>query len=176
MLLITGVACRRSEPQPRDHQPAVPVASDAGAGSAAATRAPAGTPKYRTDASGNHVDPKVVGSGKTSMVASEDVFASKAGEAILAAGGNAVDAAITTAFVLAVTHPSAGNVAGGGFAVVRTGKGQATALDFRETAPAAATPTMFLDAGGNPTKDSLIGDRACGVPGTVAGLWALHQK
>ena len=176
MLLITGAACRRSEPQPREHQPPPPpvTAADAGAGSGSA--APAVAPKYRTDASTTHVDPKVAGAGKTSIVASEDAFASKAGEDILAAGGNAVDAAIATAFVLAVTHPSAGNVAGGGFAVVRTGKGHATALDFRETAPAAATSNMFLDAGGNPTRESLTGDKACGVPGSVAGLWALHQK
>ena len=134
---------------------------------------------YRTPKSGDHVDAALAGTGKTSLVASEDAFASKAGEAILAAGGNAIDAAVATAFALAVTHPSAGNLAGGGFAVVRgkeRGKLVDAALDFRETAPAAASPTMYLDAAGNATKDSLIGDRAVGVPGSVAGLWALHQR
>ncbi len=91
-------------------------------------------------------------------------------------GGNAVDAAVATAFALAVVYPSAGNLGGGGFAVVRTAAGKAVALDFREVAPAAATETMFLDAKGNPTEDSLIGHRASGVPGAVAGLWALHEK
>jgi gamma-glutamyltranspeptidase/glutathione hydrolase len=75
-----------------------------------------------------------------------------------------------------VTHPSAGNIAGGGFAVVRTGAGKAVALDFREVAPAAATPDMYLDKDGKPTDGSLHGDRAVGVPGSVAGLWALHEK
>lgn len=138
--------------------------------------APAKPSPYRTDQSGFHVDASLTGTGKTSFVASEERRATEAGEAILKAGGNAVDAAVTTAFVLAVTHPSAGNIAGGGFAVVRLSKGKATAIDFRETAPAAATANMFLDAGGNPTKDSLIGDRAVGVPGSVEGLWELHKK
>jgi gamma-glutamyltranspeptidase/glutathione hydrolase len=75
-----------------------------------------------------------------------------------------------------VTHPSAGNIAGGGFAVVRTGAGKAVAVDFREVAPAAATADMYLDKDGNPTSGSLRGDRAVGVPGSVAGLWALHKK
>ncbi|MBC7974116.1 MAG: gamma-glutamyltransferase, partial [Myxococcales bacterium] len=75
-----------------------------------------------------------------------------------------------------VTHPSAGNIAGGGFAVVRTAPGKAIALDFRETAPAAATHDMYLDSAGNPTDASLYGYRAVGVPGSVAGLWALHKK
>jgi gamma-glutamyltranspeptidase/glutathione hydrolase len=162
------VACRRSEPQPRARTAPPPpvVAADAGAAPIA----------YRTPASGFHVDPAVAGAGKTSMVAAEDHFATAAGEAMLQAGGNAVDAAVTTAFVLAVTHPSAGNLAGGGFAVVRIAKGKSAALDFRETAPAAATSDMYLDSGGNPTKESLMGDRACGVPGSVAGLYELHHK
>ena len=164
--ILFVIACRRSEPQPRPHvetPPPPPVAADAGVA-------------YRTPASDYHLDPKVAGSGATSMVASEDHFATEAGEAMLKSGGNTVDAAVTTAFVLAVTHPSAGNLAGGGFAVVRIAKGKAAALDFREAAPAAATPDMYLDNGGNPTRESLIGDRACGVPGSVAGLYELHHK
>lgn len=167
LLLALVVACRRSEPQPRPHVETPPPAPPA---------ASAPEPSYRTDQSGFHVDPKLAGSGKTSMVASEDHFATEAGEKVLQSGGNAVDGAVATAFVLAVTHPSAGNLAGGGFAVVRAGKGTVAALDFRETAPAAATSDMYLDAGGNPTKESLIGDRACGVPGSVAGLYELHHK
>ncbi|MFT3696951.1 MAG: gamma-glutamyltransferase [Kofleriaceae bacterium] len=171
LLAFLIVACRRTEePTPPPRQPpqvrdAAPVVVDAGKPS-----------PYRTDKSGYHIDAALTGKGKTSLVAAEDHFAADAGEAILKAGGNAVDAAVTTAFVLAVTHPSAGNIAGGGFAVVRLGKNKFTAIDFRETAPGAATANMFLDAGGNPTKDSLIGDRAVGVPGSVEGLYELHKK
>ncbi len=132
--------------------------------------------KYRTDTSGYNVDPKVAATGKTFMVVSEAELATKVGHDVLAAGGNAADAAIATAFALAVVHPTAGNIAGGGFAVIRNGKHAVAALDFRETAPAAATPEMYLDKDGKPTKDSVIGDRASGVPGSVAGLWALHEK
>src|SRR5262249_55255936 len=89
------------------------------------------------------------------------------------AGGNAVDAAVATAFTLAVTRPVAGNLGGGGFAVVRSGKGKESALDFREVAPAAATSDMYDAAG---PKASLIGMKAVGVPGSVAGLWQLHEK
>jgi len=127
---------------------------------------------YRTDASDYKVDATVTGTSKTYMVVSEDQHATKAGRDILAAGGNAVDAAVATAFALAVTRPQAGNLAGGGFAVVRAGKGQFSALDFRETAPAAATPDMFKPD----PKSSLVGGMASGTPGSVAGLWALHKK
>ncbi|HUJ62142.1 MAG TPA: gamma-glutamyltransferase [Kofleriaceae bacterium] len=135
-----------------------------------------GNESYRTDTTGYHTDPAVVGSGKTFLVVSEGPLASKVGRDMLAAGGNAVDAAVATAFALAVVHPTAGNLAGGGFAVVHVAKDQDATLDFREVAPGAATETMFLDAAGKPTKASTIGDRAVGVPGTVAGLYALHQK
>jgi gamma-glutamyltranspeptidase/glutathione hydrolase len=110
------------------------------------------------------------------MVVTESPQASQVGQAILAAGGNAVDAVVATAFAMAVTHPSAGNIAGGGFAVVRTAAGRAVALDFREVAPAAASADMYLDTTGNMTENSLRGDLAAGVPGSVAGLWELHRK
>ncbi len=133
-------------------------------------------PNYRTPESGDHVEATVAGTGKTFMVVSESEQATKVGKDVLAAGGNAVDAAVATAFALAVVHPTAGNLGGGGFAVIRVSAGKALALDFRETAPAAATANMYLDKDGKPTKDSLVGHRASGVPGSVAGLWALHQK
>ena len=117
-------------------------------------------------------EPRLADTAKTYMVASEAPLATKVGADVLAAGGNAADAAVATAFALAVVHPSAGNLGGGGFAIVRTPK-EARALDFRETAPAAATPDMFLKAG---PKASLAGDLANGVPGSVAGLWELHEK
>ncbi|HEY0250911.1 MAG TPA: gamma-glutamyltransferase [Kofleriaceae bacterium] len=169
--LVAATACRRTEePTPQPRQP--PQVRDAAPTPDAAEK----PSPYRTDKSGYGVDPKLVGTGKTSLVSSEEHIASERGEKMLAAGGNAVDAAVTTALVLAVTHPSAGNLAGGGFAVVRISKGKAAALDFRETAPGAATANMYLDDAGNPTKASMFGDRAVGVPGSVAGLYELHKK
>ena len=169
-------ACSRKAPPPPP--PATP-GSGSGSGSAVVVVAPdAGVvvPIYRSKESGDHTDAAQSGSGKTFMVVSEAELATKVGKDILASGGNAVDAAVATAFALAVVHPTAGNIGGGGFAVVRVAAGKAVALDFREVAPAAATADMYLDKDGKPTKASLVGDRAVGVPGTVAGLWALHQK
>src|SRR2546421_9047059 len=100
------------------------------------------------------------------MVVSAEVRATQAGVEILKNGGNAVDAALAVGFALAVTHPSAGNLGGGGFMLIRFADGRATFLDFRERAPGAANGNMYLDTNGQPTKDSEIGYRASGVPGT----------
>jgi gamma-glutamyltranspeptidase/glutathione hydrolase len=109
------------------------------------------------------------------MVTSVHELASQAGIEMLRAGGNAVDAAVATGFALAVVHPQAGNLGGGGFLLLRTAKGKNHFIDFREKAPAAATENMYLDAPGNvvpeSSKDSsVVGYRAIGVPGTVAGM------
>jgi gamma-glutamyltranspeptidase/glutathione hydrolase len=109
------------------------------------------------------------------MVVSDAPLASRVGATVLRGGGSAVDAAVATALALAVTLPSAGNIGGGGFAVLLV-NGQRAALDFRETAPAAASRNMFLGEGGAVTDRSITGHLAAGVPGSVAGLWALHQK
>jgi len=119
--------------------------------------------------------------GAGGAVASGDAYATEAGLEMLAAGGNAVDAAVATALALAVTFPEAGNLGGGGFALVRLpredGGWELAALDFRETAPAAATRSMYLDAAGEPIPDaSLVGPLAAGVPGSPAGLHALHAR
>jgi gamma-glutamyltranspeptidase/glutathione hydrolase len=109
------------------------------------------------------------------MVTSVHELASQAGIEILRAGGNAVDAAVATGFALAVVHPEAGNLGGGGFLLLRTAKGKNHFIDFREKAPAAATENMYLDAQGNvipeSSKDSsVVGYKAIGVPGSVAGM------
>lgn len=110
------------------------------------------------------------------MVVTDNALATKVGRDILAQGGNAADAAVATAFALAVTFPTAGNIGGGGFAVTRSASGKLEALDFRETAPAASKRDMYLDANGKPTKASGDGIMSAGVPGSVAGLVELHQK
>jgi len=92
-------------------------------------------------------------------------------------GGNAIDATVATALSLAVTHPEAGNIGGGGFIVFMKSDGEATTFDFREKAPSAASPTMFLDENGKIRDNSNHkGLLFCGVPGTVAGLYQAHQK
>src|SRR5262249_21762963 len=98
-------------------------------------------------------------------------LASRAGIEMLQAGGNAVDAAVATGFALAVVFPQAGNLGGGGFMLIRSSDGAVQFIDFREKAPAAATANMYLDAHGNVIeKASLVGYKAIGVPGSVAGL------
>ena len=110
------------------------------------------------------------------MVTSGSPLASAVGRDILRRGGNAVDAAVAVAFALAVVHPEAGNLGGGGFMLVRTPTGEVSALDYRETAPGAATRDMFLDASGQRTDKSVTGHLASGVPGTVAGLAEAHGR
>ena len=114
---------------------------------------------------------------KNGMVVSASKIASQTGVDILKKGGNAIDAAIATAFSLAVTHPTAGNIGGGGFMVFMNAQGKATTIDFREKAPLASSETMFLDEDGNIKDNSNHkGLLATGVPGTVAGLYLAHQK
>jgi gamma-glutamyltranspeptidase/glutathione hydrolase len=103
--------------------------------------------------------------------------AAKVGVDILKKGGNAVDAAVATAFALAVTHPSAGNIGGGGFMVIRPAKGSPITIDYRERAPLKSTPTMYLDSAGNIARQlTATGYLAPGVPGTVRGLALAHKR
>lgn len=110
------------------------------------------------------------------MVATDAPLATGVGVQVLRDGGNAVDAAVATAFALAVVYPEAGNIGGGGFMVARMADGTSAALDFREKAPLAATRDMYLDAQGNLTDRSVIGHLASGVPGAVMGLWEAHRR
>lgn len=109
-------------------------------------------------------------------VAAPDQYGALAAREILKAGGNAVDAAVATAFTLAVTYPEAGNLGGGGFMTIYV-KGKPYFLDYRETAPAKASANMYLDAKGEPIVDlSLTGELSAGVPGTVRGMAEAHRK
>jgi gamma-glutamyltranspeptidase/glutathione hydrolase len=109
------------------------------------------------------------------IVTSVHELASRAGVEMLRSGGNAIDAAVATGFALAVVHPQAGNLGGGGFLLLRNATGETHFIDFREKAPAAATANMYLDAQGNvipesSTDSSVVGYKSIGVPGSVAGL------
>jgi gamma-glutamyltranspeptidase / glutathione hydrolase len=111
------------------------------------------------------------------IVVSANELASKAGVEVMQAGGNAVDAAVATGFALAVVHPAAGNIGGGGFMLIRMANGDAHFLDYREKAPAAAKADMYLDAQGKVIEDaSVYGYKAIGVPGSVAGMVYAEQK
>jgi gamma-glutamyltranspeptidase/glutathione hydrolase len=111
------------------------------------------------------------------MVVSVHHLAADAGVEILREGGNAVDAAVATGFALAVVHPAAGNIGGGGFMLIRLRTGKATFLDYREKAPLAATADMYLDAKGDVVPNlSIVGYKAVGVPGSVAGMAYAEKK
>jgi gamma-glutamyltranspeptidase/glutathione hydrolase len=115
-------------------------------------------------------------SSKDGLVVCTSSPACDVGAAILARGGNAVDAAVATAFALAVSHPSAGNIGGGGFMVVRTPNGDATSFDYREKAPLKSTRTMYMRDGKSDISLTNMGYLAPGVPGTVRGLAMAHKK
>src|SRR5258707_13276371 len=113
------------------------------------------------------------------VVASTNEIASKVGVDIMRRGGNAVDAAIAVAFALAVTHPAAGNLGGGGFMMIRLKDERTTAIDYLEMAPAAATRNIYLDKNGNVIEGDggfFQGYRAAGVPGTVRGMELALKK
>ena len=113
------------------------------------------------------------------MVVSQNAMASQIGVEVLLGGGNAVDTAVAAAFALAVVHPESGNIGGGGFLLVRPAREPAAVYDFREMAPAAATPTMFLVDGRYSYERHHDRHLAVGVPGTLAGLyaaWTAHGR
>ena len=114
--------------------------------------------------------------GRNGAVSSAESAASDVGVAILKQGGNAVDAAVAVGFALGVTHPTAGNIGGGGFMVVRSPSGEVAAIDYREVAPRAASRDMYLDASGAVTDKGRVGPLAAGIPGVVAGLAQAHRK
>ena len=114
--------------------------------------------------------------GAHAMVVSGSPIASEVGRKILEQGGNAVDAAVAVGFALAVVHPEAGNIGGGGFMVIRTRDGAVQTLDYRETAPGRASRDMYINRRGNPTDLSVTGALSAGVPGSVAGLLEARRR
>ena len=114
--------------------------------------------------------------GQRGAVSSVERHASLVGVEVLTQGGSAIDAAVAVGFVLAVTHPSAGNLGGGGFMVLRDPNGELVTIDYRESAPADASRDMYLGEAGEVTQQSLVGPLAAGIPGTVAGLFEAHRR
>ena len=110
------------------------------------------------------------------MAVAMESIATDVGVSVLQQGGNAVDAAVAVGFALAVTHPVAGNIGGGGYMLIRLADGRTTFIDFRERAPETSTRDMYLDATGTPTKDSIEGWRSSGVPGSVRGFEMANTK
>src|SRR5207253_2082190 len=128
-------------------------------------------PKAATQNEFSQAWPKQAVRGAHAMVVTDEELASQAGVEILKRGGNAVDAAVATAFALAVVEPAAGNIGGGGFMLIRLADGKTTFLDYRETAPGKATRDMYIGRDGKLDEEaSVIGYRSVAVPGTVAGL------
>jgi gamma-glutamyltranspeptidase/glutathione hydrolase len=166
LFTLSVFACQRPAPGGSPSEPAKAVAS---AASAPDPEHP-GTP-----APSSKAEPGVA-IGMKGAVSSAEGAASDVGVAILKKGGNAVDAAVAVGFALGVTHPTAGNIGGGGFMVLRFPDGTSTSIDYREMAPRAASRDMYLDASGQVTKEGRIGPRAAGVPGVVAGLALVHHK
>ncbi len=121
-------------------------------------------------------DSAIVTEGQRGMVVSGHPIASRVGRDIMDRGGNAIDAAVATGFALAVVHPEAGNIGGGGFTLIRLADGQMFALDYRETAPARARRNMYIGRDGHPTDQSWTGHLSVGVPGSVAGLAEAHRR
>jgi gamma-glutamyltranspeptidase/glutathione hydrolase len=141
-----------------------------------AASAPATTGVEGVSPTWRHAGKSRVTVGENAMVVSGSPIASQVGADIIRRGGNAVDAAVAVGFALAVVHPEAGNIGGGGFMVIRTRDGSVSAIDYREMAPRAATRDMYLDLNGNPSELSVTGHLAVGVPGAVAGMLEAHRR
>jgi gamma-glutamyltranspeptidase/glutathione hydrolase len=161
-VLAFGLAsCKPAAPEPSQPQAATPAAQEQTGPDDGGRRTPV-------------KDGEDTAVGIHGAVTSAEANASEIGLDVLRRGGNAVDAAVAVGFALGVTHPTAGNIGGGGFLVVRLPDGKSVAFDYREMAPGKAHRDMYLDATGNLTEDSRKGPRAAGIPGVVRGLAAAH--
>ncbi len=150
--------------------PLAVVAFLAGCGPSSPATIPVPGPTSGVAATWPYAGKARVAEGARAMVVSGSPIASDVGRQILQAGGNAVDAATAVGFALAVVHPEAGNIGGGGFSMIRLADGTVSALDYREAAPTRGSRDMYLDLRGNPSDLSVTGALAAGVPGAVAGL------
>jgi gamma-glutamyltranspeptidase/glutathione hydrolase len=165
-LAVAVASCQRSAPAPDTPGTAVePTGTAAGA----IEKAPEAAPLPPSHEPG-------VAVGRQGAVSSAEAAASDIGVTIMKQGGNAVDAAVAVGFALGVTHPTAGNIGGGGFMVVRLPSGEVAAIDYREVAPQAATRDMYLDGKGEVGDKGRVGPLAAGIPGVVAGLAYAHEK
>ena len=171
VVLALSLAALGCEPKEGPTPGPTPPVTDAPATDPAKVDAPAARSMPEGKA-----DPPRIALGTHGAVTSAEAAASEVGLAILKKGGNAVDAAVAVRFALAVTHPSAGNLGGGGFMVIRTADGKTAAIDYREEAPGKASRDMYLDKKGEPTRERLDGPMAAGIPGTPAGLALAHEK
>ncbi|MBI1722851.1 MAG: gamma-glutamyltransferase [Gemmatimonadetes bacterium] len=158
----------------RRHAPLAAAIAAAVLAAACSSRAPRETVRLPTGWRYTTVAPPVV--APHAMVATEHPLASRIGADVMQRGGNAIDAAVAVGFAQQVVNPRAGNIGGGGFLIYRQAGGEVFALDYRETAPAAASRNMYLDAAGHVTAASTIGALAAGVPGAVAGLYEMHRR
>jgi gamma-glutamyltranspeptidase/glutathione hydrolase len=163
---LAGQGCQRAAPGPgAAEQAAAPPPTAAAASEKASAIAPL-PPSHEP----------AVAVGRQGAVSSAEAAASDIGIAVMKNGGNAVDAAVAVGFALGVTHPTAGNIGGGGFMVIRLPSGEVAAIDYREVAPGAASRDMYLDAKGEVSDKGRVGPLAAGIPGVVAGLAYAHQK
>jgi gamma-glutamyltranspeptidase / glutathione hydrolase len=178
VLLALLYGCQRPAP---GGSPVEPAKSSAAEVASPAVAQPAATPpaapaQPAPSAAATPGSELGLATGSQGAVSSAESAASDVGVAILKNGGNAVDAAVAVGFALSVTHPTAGNIGGGGFMVVRLPDGSSTAIDYREMAPRAASRDMYVDGSGQVTKEGRVGPKAAGIPGVVAGLALAHQK
>ena len=164
LVALVALGCSRSAPGP------------AGPEGAAAGQPPVAAEKAVPLAPAPPSREPAVAVGRNGAVSSAETAASNVGIEIMKQGGNAVDAAVAVGFALGVTHPTAGNIGGGGFMVVRLPSGEVTAIDYREVAPQAASRDMYLDAKGDVGDKGRVGALAAGIPGVVAGLAHAHRK
>jgi gamma-glutamyltranspeptidase / glutathione hydrolase len=167
LIALAAASCQR---------PAGPAAAESTAASPVTSVAPAPAAKPPEAPAAPQSHEPAVAVGHNGAVSSAEGTASDVGIEIMKKGGNAVDAAVAVGFALGVTHPTAGNMGGGGFMVVRLPSGEATAIDYREVAPKRASRDMYLDEKGNVGDKGRIGPLAAGIPGVVAGLAYAHHK
>lgn len=173
--VLLAAACKSvgSHPEPPRVQSPLPISASVSSAPLALVPSVAPTTSLPLPPQWAHGSPATVTSTQ-GMVVTDNALATKVGSEVLRNGGNAADAAVATAFALAVAYPTAGNIGGGGFAVTLFG-GKARALDFRETAPSSSRRDMYLDPHGQPNQDARQGIRSSGVPGSVAGLRQLYD-